>query len=217
MRGPTAAVFVLILVTASLLATVWEFQLKEPVLAREPEAVSQKLENVGISAALVAFSLVIPLWLLGGADQDRHELTASLHSAAKVFENASDGVMLADTEGLVVAVNGAFTKFTGYRGQDALGQNVWVLLADESQAEFAKLIWASVRSRGDWRGEVAIHRKDGERITVLYTFSVVRNEAGATAGYVAMLSRPAGEAQAGETAIVHAHEDPVPGPESAAS
>ncbi len=217
MRGPTAAVFVLILVTASLLATVWEFQLKEPVLAREPEAVSQKLENVGISAALVAFSLVIPLWLLGGADQDRHELTASLHSAAKVFENASDGVMLADTEGLVVAVNGAFTRFTGYRGQDALGQNVWVLLADESQAEFAKLIGASVGSRVDWRGEVAIHRKDGELITVICTFSAVRNEAGATSGYVAMLSRPAGEAQAGKTAIVNAHEGPVPGPESAAS
>ena len=71
MRGPTVLVFVLILATAALVATVWEFQSKEALLGRDTEPVAHKLENVGVSAALVAASLIIPLWLLGGADDDR--------------------------------------------------------------------------------------------------------------------------------------------------
>ena len=112
MRALTVTVFLLILATAGLMATVWEFQLKEPLLGREPEPIAHKVENVGVSATLVAVSLIVPLWLLGGADHDRQELIDSLRSAAKVFEHTSDGVMLSDKDGMILAVNPAFTEIT---------------------------------------------------------------------------------------------------------
>ncbi len=217
MRGPTLLVFVLILATAGLLATVWEFQLKEPLLGRDTELFAHKLENVGISAMVVAVSLIIPLWLIGGADQDRQELIDSLRSAAKVFEHTSDGVMLSDKDGVILAVNPAFTKITGFAGTDALGRNLWVLLSDGDETDFAKLMWASVRDRGDWTGELSIRRKSGERIPVLYTFSVVHSETEDAAGYVAVLARPSVKPRPGKIATVRAHVDSASGSESAAT
>ncbi len=190
MRGPLILVFVLILATAGLLLTVWEFQFKAPLLEREPEPFAQKLENVGVSTAVIAVALIVPFWLLGGAEEDRQELMDSLRSAARVFEYTSDGVMLADKDGLILAVNPAFTHITGFAAKDALGSNVWMLLSAAHEAEFAKLMGASVKNKGDWRGEVLVRRKGGEQIPVLYTFSVVLSEGGETAGYVAVLARP---------------------------
>ncbi len=215
MRALTVIVFLLILATAGLMATVWEFQLKEPLLGREPEPIVHKVENVGVSATLVAVSLIVPLWLLGGADQDRQELIDSLRSAAKVFEHSTDGVMLADTAGKVLAVNPAFTQVTGFRGKDALGRNMWDLLSDESESEFTELMWSSVKGKGDWTGAVVIHARGGEPIPVTYTMSVVRNEQGDAAGYVAMLARQAGNQQHDETGSVYARGETESGPGSA--
>ena len=217
MRGPTILVFVLIIATAGLLATVWEFQMKEPLLGRAPEPFAQKVENVGVAATLVAVSLIIPLWLLGGADNDRQELIDSLRSAARVFEHTSDGVMLADRDGTIRAVNPAFTQLTGFKGKEALGCNMWLLLSTEEEGEFAKLMWASVKSRGDWRGEVLLKGKEGEQFPVMYTFSVVHTESGGTAGYVAMLARPGGSQRPVDKATLHAQDDSASGPQSLAT
>ena len=211
MRGPTLLVFVLILATAGLLATVWEFQLKEPLLGRDTEPFAHKLENVGMSAMVVAVSLIIPLWLIGGADQDRQELIDSLRSAAKVFEHTSDGVMLSDKDGVVLAINPAFTRITGFTAKDALGRNLWVLVSGGDETEINRLTWASVRDRGDWKGELSIQRKSGERIPVLYTFSVVHSETEDTAGYVAVLASPSVTPQPDEIVTVNAQVDAASG------
>ena len=209
--------FVLILATAGLLSTVWEFQVKEPLLGRDAEPFVHKLENVGMSAAVVAVALIIPLWLIGGADEDRQELIDSLRSAAKVFEHTSDGVMLSDKEGAIIAVNPAFTRITGFTGKDALGHNLWLLLADGDENDFARLMWESVKDRGDWKGELWIQRKSGERIPVLYTFSVVHSETEDTAGYVAVLASPAATVGSGEVDTVHAQVERGSGSESTAT
>ena len=211
MRGPTVLVFVLIVATAGLVATVWEFQVKGSLLGRDPEPFAHKVENVGVATSLVAVSLIIPFWLVGGADEDRRELIDSLRSAARMFEHSSDGVMLADRDGMVRAINPAFTQLTGYQGQEALGCNMWLLLSAEQEGEFAKLMWASVKSRGDWRGEILVKGKRGQQFPVMYTFSVVHNESGATAGYVALLAHPGGTHRPDENTTVRAQDDSAPG------
>ncbi len=79
-----------------------------------------------------------------------------------VFDAASEGVIVTDSGGRIIAVNPAFCEITGYRAEEALGRRPTMLSSGHHDTEFYQQMWTSLRSFGRWTGEVINRRKSGE-------------------------------------------------------
>lgn len=128
---------------------------------------------------------------LFGISQD---ITARLHAesrqrlAASVFDNAHEGIMITDPQGVIIEVNNTFTELTGYSHAEAVGRNADLLKSGHHDAEFYREMWATIRQLGHWRGEVWNRKKSGEIFVELLTISAVRDLSGAVSQYVAIFS-----------------------------
>lgn len=89
-----------------------------------------------------------------------NELRLSLFS--KVFENSQDALMLTDSNNLIVEVNPAFTRITGYSAEEVIGRDPKLLSSGRQPASFYKELWNSLQKEGRWSGEVWNRRKNGE-------------------------------------------------------
>jgi diguanylate cyclase (GGDEF)-like protein/PAS domain S-box-containing protein len=119
---------------------------------------------------------------------ERKRTTEALSQAAAVFENTSEGAMITDTAKQIVAVNGAFTKITGYSQQDVLGKtSACLYVANTDERLFAEMA-RSLNQSGHWRGEVWQRRKNGETFPVWLSASTVSNGHGAVTHYVSLFS-----------------------------
>ena len=104
--------------------------------------------------------------------------------AAIAFES-HEGMMVADAAGVIMRVNTAFTKITGYSDEDAVGQTPKLLQSGRHDADFYAGMWASINNTGLWQGEIWNRRKNGEFYLAWLTITVVHKEDNAVAYYVA--------------------------------
>jgi diguanylate cyclase (GGDEF)-like protein/PAS domain S-box-containing protein len=120
--------------------------------------------------------------------ETQSETEAKLRQSATVFENASEGVVIADIDAKIIAVNKAFTDITGYAEQEVLGKNPRILKSGEHNREFYKAMWSSLVKRGEWRGEITGQRKNGEVFPKWQTISAVRDLSGKLTHYVSVFT-----------------------------
>ena len=117
-----------------------------------------------------------------------------LRLSANVLEHIADGVMVLDVHGRIVATNPAFTRITGYAGQEALGRVSSLTSPREGEAgsrndpALYEELWRELGAAGFWRGEIWDTRKDGEAYLEALTVSAVRDDDGATTHYVCVFS-----------------------------
>ncbi len=114
--------------------------------------------------------------------EDQLELYAS------VFTHAREGIMIASADGLIIDVNEAFTRITGYARDEVLGRNPRLLNSGRQDGEFYAAMWRSLHERGHWFGEIWNRRKDGEVHALMQTVSAVRDAEGTARHYVALFS-----------------------------
>lgn len=96
-------------------------------------------------------------------DISEHKRTEEkLHLAASVFANAQEGIIITDTAGVIIDVNPAFTKITGYQHVEAIGRNPKMLASGRHGPEFYDALWQTLRTDGYWRGEIWNRNKSGE-------------------------------------------------------
>ena len=93
------------------------------------------------------------------------ELQASerhLHMANTVINASSNGILMTDDKGIILSVNPAFTKLTGYSYAEAVGQNSTLTSSGKHSAEFYQEMWKQISQKGRWEGEIWNRRKSGE-------------------------------------------------------
>ena len=136
------------------------------------------------------------------ADIDLIEQTANLTSiaierklaqeklqlAAGVFTHALEGIMITGPDAIIIDVNEAFTRITGYSHSEAIGQSPRILQSSRQNKAFYQAMWAALTEQGHWSGEIWNKRKDGEVYAELLTISAVRDGQGNTQQYVALFS-----------------------------
>ncbi|MEH6624834.1 MAG: EAL domain-containing protein [Motiliproteus sp.] len=154
-----------------------------------------------ISALVIAavLSLLLALWFSKGMErlfkiyqadishkQQKLENNAKrLQVAASVFQNSSEGIMVADSNNCLVAVNDAFTEITGFSREDALGRNPSLLKSGRHDPSFYEAMWGSLRDEGCWRGEIWNRRKDGALYPQWLSISASRDNDGQVDNYIA--------------------------------
>lgn len=107
-----------------------------------------------------------------------------LRLAASVFENASEGIVITDVDGIIQSVNPAYTNITRFREEELLGKNPRILQSGRHDKGFYEQMWASISGSGHWQGELWNRRKDGEIFPQWVTINAIKDNRGQTTNYV---------------------------------
>lgn len=119
---------------------------------------------------------------------ERVQFEERLKLAASVFDHSMQGVLITDSQALIIDCNSAFTQITGYSREEALGRNPNLLKSDMQSSEFYTAMWESIINEGFWRGEIWNRRKDGTLFPALLTISTVHDDRGGISHYVGVFT-----------------------------
>lgn len=119
-----------------------------------------------------------------GAEWEAHE---NLRLAEEVFEYSPEAILVTDGAGTILRVNPAFTLITGYRPEEAIGNNPRMLRSARHDAEFYRQLWRALHEDGQWHGEIWDRRKNGEVYPKWLCINAVRLPS-AEVRYVAMFA-----------------------------
>jgi diguanylate cyclase (GGDEF)-like protein/PAS domain S-box-containing protein len=124
---------------------------------------------------------------LGWRERTLLEQARSMRLAAAVFES-QEGMMVSDANNLILRVNNAFMKITGYTSEEVVGKNPRLLKSGRHDENFYAAMWNSIKSTDAWEGEVWNRRKNGEIYPEHLTITAVKDADGKIANYVATLN-----------------------------
>ena len=114
----------------------------------------------------------------------RHLAEEANRIAAVAFE-AQTGMMVTDAHNVIIKVNQAFTKITGFDAADVVGGKPSVLSSGRHERDFYRDMWTTIAETGSWHGEIWNRRKNGQEYPEWLSISAVRDPAGAVTHYVA--------------------------------
>ncbi|MDE2259700.1 MAG: EAL domain-containing protein [Betaproteobacteria bacterium] len=116
---------------------------------------------------------------------DRKGVEANLRIAAIAFES-QEGMMITDAMGVILRVNQAFSKMTGYSADEAVGQTARLLKSNRHDETFYAAMWERIQRDGVWQGEVWDRRKNGDVFPTWLTMTAVKGGDGENTHYVSM-------------------------------
>jgi len=95
---------------------------------------------------------------------EKKETEIALRRLATTVEQASEDIIITDTEGTIQYVNPAFEKITGYSRDEVIGQKPSIINSGIHSHRFYKDLWDTIESGKTWTGRITNKRKDGEFI-----------------------------------------------------
>lgn len=113
----------------------------------------------------------------------RKHAELELRIAAAAFESM-EGMIITDTNGIILRANQAFAKLTGYEIDEILGKTPRIFKSDRHSPEFYLAMWESLKSTGAWQGEIWDRRKNGEVYPKWLSISSVKGEDGSVTHYI---------------------------------
>ncbi|MET0947595.1 MAG: diguanylate cyclase, partial [Pseudomonas sp.] len=201
-----------------LLSVVWleiSGYLLNSFFDSSPERLQWQLINgyawVVLSAGLIFLARARLFRCLGiGAKlRERHEDRERLRQAAAVFDCTREGVLVTDSDGLIVHVNRAFMAITGYQSEEVLGQRPSLFKSGRHSPGFYQAMFATLNSTGEWSGEIWNRRKSGEIYPQWQTIRIIDDDLGRRSHYVAVFS-DISAIKNSEHKLTHlAHYDPL--------
>lgn len=135
---------------------------------------------------------------------------AELQTLALAFESQA-AIMITDAQQVILRVNAAFSRLTGYRPEEAIGQTPRLLKSGRQADAFYRELWAELASSGHWEGEIWNRRRSGEVYPEWLTIRAVGHASGAVTHYVATFSDISKLKQAEEAARHLAYYDALTG------
>ena len=119
---------------------------------------------------------------------ERKNFEDRLRLSSMVLENSSEGMVVTDADGLIVAVNPAFTIITGYSFDEVKGKNPRVLASGRHDEDFYRGMRQTLDTTGQWHGEIWDRRKNGQIQAKWLAINTIRNEDGSVHRYVTLFS-----------------------------
>jgi len=118
----------------------------------------------------------------------RHIVRAQqeLRKLSRAVEQSPATIVITNLDGAIEYVNPRFIQTTGYTSAEALGQNPRILKAEHTSAQEYKLLWDTIRSGGEWRGEFQNKKKNGDLYWEAATIAPIWNERGEITHFLAV-------------------------------
>jgi PAS domain S-box-containing protein len=118
---------------------------------------------------------------------ERRKAEQQLRLAAAALDAAANSILLTDQEGIILFVNPAFTKLTGYTAEEARGATPSMLKSGVNSNQLYQELWGTILSGSVWHGELTNRRKDGSLYIQETTIAPVRSERGEINHFVGIL------------------------------
>ena len=134
------------------------------------------------------FSLAV-IFLIGAYLLKRRAQTvdnAELHLQAGALNATANAIVITDAKGVIKWINHAFTRFTGYTAEEAVGKTSSLLKSGKQDPLFYENLWKTVLGGDVWQGEIVNRRKDGSFYTESMTITPIKTEAGGITHFVAV-------------------------------
>ena len=118
---------------------------------------------------------------------ERKRAEAERARLAMAIEQASESIIITDTEGVIQYVNPAFESTTGYGRDVVLGQTPGFIMSGRQPDDFYEDLWERINRGQVWRGRFINRKKDGSLYLEEGTISPVRNTKGRTTHFVGVM------------------------------
>ncbi len=134
-----------------------------------------------------------------------------LRQLAAAFQSTADGISITDLNLVILDVNPAFEKITGYSKAEVLNKNPNVLKSGHQDKLFYNDLWQTLLKTGSWRGELWNRRKDGRIYPEILTINTIHDDHQQPKGYVAIFSDLSSKKALEKQLMYLTHHDPLTG------
>jgi len=116
------------------------------------------------------------------------ESKKALQLSAQVMHYALEAIVITNAEGVIEAINPAFTMITGYEMDEVAGEKIDILNSGKHNKKFFEVFWKTLLKDGHWRGEIYNKRKDGEIFPTWQTVSAIYDKKNNIVNYVSIFT-----------------------------
>lgn len=122
-----------------------------------------------------------------GHDITRRKLAEQDQRIAAIAFESQEGMFITDAEQVIMRVNQAFSRITGYAPAEAVGQTPRLLRSGRHDAAFYAEMMDSLYNGATWQGEIWNRRRNGEDYPAWLTITAVKDDTGTITHYVASM------------------------------
>jgi len=118
----------------------------------------------------------------------RKQHAANLRLAEAVFNSSREGILITDTDKVIISVNPALVSLFGYSEAELIGNTPTMLSSGLHRDEFYRHMWQQLTEQNYWQGEVINKHKNGTALPVQLSISAVFNEERQISHYAAVFT-----------------------------
>ncbi len=116
----------------------------------------------------------------------QRNLAHRLRIQSAAVDAAASGIVITNRNGVIVSVNPAACRMTGYAADELIGHRPSLLKSNEHDASFYADLWRTVLSGQTWNGSIINKRKDGTLYHEEQTIAPVRDGSGEITHFIAV-------------------------------
>lgn len=117
---------------------------------------------------------------------ERKQMEEKLRKLSMVIEQSVNIVFITDVNGNIEYVNPMFEQVTGYRKEEAIGQNPRILASGETTRLEYEELWKTITAGKTWRGVFKNRKKNGQYYWGNGLISPIRDEKGQVTHFLAV-------------------------------
>jgi two-component system cell cycle sensor histidine kinase/response regulator CckA len=122
-----------------------------------------------------------------GRDITRQRLAEEqFYRLSRAVEQSPVSIVITDPDGRAQYVNSKYIEVSGHTLEDILDREIEVLRDGHPDAASFDSLWATVRSGGEWRGELPTTRPDGSTVWESVKVSCLRSPSGEITNYLCL-------------------------------
>ncbi len=142
---------------------------------------------------------------------ERRQTEDQLKLSARVFSDTHEGIMITDTNSMIIDVNPAFCHITGYSREEIIGKNPKILSSGKQSPQFYAEMWHIINDHGYWQGEIWNRTKSGVLYAESLNISALTNDNHEVINYVGMFTDVTQSKKQQEELTLMAHYDRLTG------
>jgi PAS domain S-box-containing protein len=117
---------------------------------------------------------------------ERKQNEEQLRLQGAALESAANAIMITNDKGVIIWVNPAFTRTTGYAEEEVLGENARLLKSGDQDDEFYRKMWETILAGKVWRDTIVNRRKDGTLNHEDMTITPILDNTGSITHFIAI-------------------------------
>ncbi len=111
---------------------------------------------------LIVFLLFVITFIVAYHSRRKMRLSKLFKVVYFALNEIREAVVITDENNKIIYINKGYTNITGYSFDEVCGKNPRVLSSGRQDKEFYKKLWASLKEKGFWEGEIWNRRKSGD-------------------------------------------------------